>query len=109
MTSRYDIMSSSSVIDSEDWDNYPDPLSINWNSFTISSAPYTRLVEKRFIEKPWLMLYFIYEITELDDFVLTFNNVPYRSTLEAGDHLLVPLLADMQNFITASKLQLTSI
>lgn len=89
---RYDLMESSSQIDTEDnlsKDTYPDPLllSINNNKqIRVKEHSLKSYELKRF----WLTNYSIYKDTDYDDILLLFNNVPYVTMLDAGDILYLP-------------------
>jgi hypothetical protein len=103
MQSRYDLMQNSIVIDFEDEDSYPDPLSVNWTEFGLTSSPYLKTLEERYIHRPWLLTYEIYGITEWDDILLTLNNVPYKEHLQAGDDFFIPTAEDINKFILNAK------
>jgi hypothetical protein len=103
MTSRYDLMNSSNVRDSQDNESYPDCISVNWNNFTLQTAPYLKYIEQRHISKLWLLTYSMYQRTELDDILLIINNVPYREMMEPGDQFFIPAIEDINDFITKNK------
>jgi hypothetical protein len=103
MESRYDLMSKSTITDSEDNVAYPDPLSVNWNDFTLSSSPYLKTLQERFIHRPWLLTYQMYEVSHWDDILLTLNNIPYKEYLEAGDDFFIPTAQDISKFIFDAK------
>jgi hypothetical protein len=98
MQSRYDIMTESSQVDSSDFESYPDPLSVNWRDFEISSAPFLTKIESRYINKLWLLLLKVYNRTDMDDVIFTLNNVPYRKLLTAGDDFFLPVAEDLTSF-----------
>ena len=102
MVSRYDMMTESGVYDVDDLESYPDPLSIRWNDFSLTSAPYLRRIEERHINRPWLLTYEYYNRTELDDVLLSLNNVPYKGMLEPGDSIYLPEIADIESFMSKS-------
>ena len=99
MISRYDMMKESEVIDNVDLQKYPDPLSLNYNDFTITSAPYLKRIEERYLNRFWMFVYKFFQRTELDDIILNLNNIPYRGMLEANDELYIPELNDLDNFV----------
>lgn len=99
-------MSPSSQYDSEDLEDYPDPLSVNWSDFKLTTAPFLTKIESRYIDKLWLLLLKIYSRTDMDDIIFTLNNVPYRKMLLPGDDLFFPTQNDLNKFYSDSILKL---
>jgi len=96
MFSRYDAMSSSKVQDTVDHDNYPDPLSINYNNLALTEIPGRTAVSKIDLDRFWIFLGKQYPgLAETDDILLIINNVPYVGMLEPGDYLYTPASADL--------------
>lgn len=102
MKSRYDYMDKSEVIDEEDGECYPDPLSIDYNEGKLSVLPINVDLSKYDIEKFWLFMFKNYNTFEYDDVLLNENNIPYINCLNPGDKLYLPRGGDVTNFIKAS-------
>jgi hypothetical protein len=96
MFSRYDCMSESNVGDTVDNNNYPDPLSINFNRMELQTLPKLREVNQADLTRFWFFILKTYtNIAEGDDIILTLNNVPYIGTLKPGDSLYIPESDDL--------------
>jgi hypothetical protein len=102
MISRYDIMKESSVLDT-DTTTFPDPLSINFNDLKLTTSPYKKRLDSRQINKPWLIVYEVYNRTDSEDMILNLNGVAFYPTLEPGDDIYIPTLADINTFISKMK------
>jgi hypothetical protein len=108
MQSRYDIMEKGAVLDSEDKDPFPDPLSVNWTEFTLTSSPYLKTLQERYIHRPWLLTYQMYGVSQWDDILLTLNNIPYKEQLRAGDDFFIPSQEDINKFVLETKRKMKS-
>jgi hypothetical protein len=84
MTSRYDYMKVGEVIDEETMDSYPDPLSTNYATGTITVVPRAKQLTSGELEKWWKYYYDLYGKLDTDDIFLNINGVPYLGMLEAG-------------------------
>lgn len=103
MKSRYDFMTESSVVDREDNQTYPDPLSINFSSVQLTEIPKYVEIDQRYIDAFWIFMWEFYGLTEWDDILLGINNVGYLGQLEPGDVLYLVKDSDLFNFATQKK------
>ena len=104
MFSRYNVMSESEVLDSDDKLPYPDPLTINYNDTQLTQMPKRRELSMPDIQRFWLFMIKQYRsVAEGDDILLTLNNIPYRGMLVPGDQLYVIDSADLYGFGTLKK------
>lgn len=102
MVSRYDFLAPSVQVDPYDLEQWPDPLSINWNQFQITTAPkYYRLTEDD-SDRIWAVMAYFYGSCEYDDIILILNNVSYRMFLNPGDILFIPEKEDVNRFLSLS-------
>lgn len=104
LPNRYDLMQNSVVKDIDN-QNFPDPLSVNYNEFAMSSSPYRKKLDSRHLIRPWTLLYSMYSINYYDDIVMNLNGIDLRSSLDASDDLFVPTREDLDNFYAATKLK----
>lgn len=89
-------MKDSQVKDAVDQDNYPDPLSINYNNIILTELPGRTALTKADIEKFWLFMSRQYKnISETDDVLLIVNDVPYLGMLQPGDYVYLPVVTDL--------------
>lgn len=96
MFSRYDALMQSKVQDPVDQDNYPDPLSINYNNVKLSQLPGRVALSKVDLDRFWVFMTHQYSKTaEADDVLLIINDVPYLGMLQTGDYLYTPALSDL--------------
>lgn len=102
MFSRYDAMRESVVQDSADKESYPDPLSLNFNNFTLTKMPKRNVLGIADIDRFWLSYQRYYkDIAEGDDVLLSINNIPYRGMLRPGDAIYMPDKEDIYNVTEA--------
>ena len=98
MKSRYTFMKESSVIDKEDQQQYPDPLSISYNNY----KPYYELISHEMtstdLAKIFNMMQREYGVQELDDVLLSYNGVPYIGMLEPGNSIYLLKIEDLSKF-----------
>ena len=99
MNSRYDFYTESSVLDEEDQETYPDPLSINFNNGKLTEIPKRMALTSIQVAKPWVIAETFFGGEEYDDILLLENNVPYINFLKPGDPIYVPSVPEMLNFI----------
>lgn len=92
MKSRYDFMIDGSVKDSVTGNYYPDPLSLNYLTLSISSGGIKRMnnLSDNDILFLWERVSQYYGEPEWDDIVLTVNNIPHINLLKAGEDLILP-------------------
>lgn len=83
---RYNKMNPSKVIDEEDGEQYPDPLTITYSN-SITKLPTEHTVTSADIAKFWWYYYQKYGDTEGDDVLLGRNGIPYIGMLKPGDKL----------------------
>jgi hypothetical protein len=100
MTSRYDMMTTSSVADPIGNEPYPDTLSVNYADFTYSQPPVQFDPDDRFIRKPYLLSYVLYKVTYYDDILLMINNIPHLSKMADKPFIYLPVLEDMTRFVS---------
>lgn len=101
MFSRYSIYNKSNVVDYVDLEVYPDPLSVNWGNFNISSSPNLIRIDELDIDRLWVKMLVVYGSAQFDDFILFLNNIPYRKLLSPGDVLFLPQAEDINTFINS--------
>lgn len=103
MKSRYDIMKGSATEhDPEDLQRFPDPLSIDYSSFEFTEPPLQYEVTYLFLERPYVVTNALYGEPVYDDLILSINNIPHMSTLDAADEgvvLSLPGNNDLFSFI----------
>jgi len=98
MKNRYDLYSNSIVkdIDGEDW---PDPLSIDYDKFEITNpAVYTKITfsgRKRF----WLFVYNYYKTSDFFDIILSLNNIEFTEDITEITGVFLPDYDDLLNFV----------
>lgn len=96
MFSRYNALANSKVKDPVDQDNYPDPLSINYNNMALTEIPGRTTLSKIDLDRFWLFMNKQYSGgNEADDILLIINDVPYLGMLAPGDSLYIPAAADL--------------
>lgn len=88
--SRYDFMSDSKVRDEVTRSFYPDPMSLNYNNFTLSSIPVKDELNSVKIKYLWKEAEAVYGKPCWDDVVLTLNGVPHKNFIKSGDSLYFP-------------------
>ena len=96
MKSRYDYMQPSSVRDPESGDFFPDPLTLNYHAFTLTTSPTAVELSTSQIEFFWKTTESQLGTAELDDVVLALNAIPHRNFLQAGDSILFPSVQDIE-------------
>lgn len=96
MRSRYDFMSPGVVRDSEDNAVYPDPLSLNYNTFKISKKPEAVELTSSDVDKLWMLVAERYGSAEYDDVILSLNGISHKHFLSEGDVLFIPDISDIE-------------
>jgi hypothetical protein len=76
----------SKVVDEEDGEQYPDPLSIIYGN-AITKLPSQHIISSIDIAKFWYYFYQKYDSVEGDDILLGRNGIPYVGMLKPGDKL----------------------
>ena len=89
MDSRYQYMKASAVRDINQ-NNFPDPLSLNYNSISLSKKPEILYVEESDIRYLWMVSNKIYGEPELEDVALSLNGYSHKNFLEEGDPVIFP-------------------
>lgn len=99
MYSRYDLMKKAdSAYDSEDGEQYPDPLSINYAKAKFTEIPVSSEISTADINKFWLYMHEKYNMSDHDDLLLNLNGVPYIGLLEPGDTIYNIVKKDLEEF-----------
>ena len=99
MYSRYDLMKPADYsYDSEDGEQYPDPLSINYAKASFTEIPVGLEVSMANINKFWLYMKENYNLTDHDDLLLNLNGIPYIGLLEPGDTIYNIVKKDLEEF-----------
>ncbi len=98
MKSRYDFMKEGKGVDSFDGVSFPDPLSVNYQKTQLTQIPKYIKIEQKYIDRFWALMNDYYGVVELDDILLTINNIPYVSNLEPGDVIFLVEKTDLENF-----------
>lgn len=95
MDSRYQYMKASSVRDINQ-NNFPDPLSINYNNISLSKKPEILYIEESDIKYFWMVSNKIYGAPELEDVALSLNGYSHKNFLEEGDPVIFPDKEDIK-------------
>ena len=95
MDSRYQYMKASAVRDVNQ-NNFPDPLSLNYNGISLSKKPEILYVEESDIRYLWMVSNKIYGAPELEDVALSLNGYSHKNFLEEGDPGRVPDKEDIK-------------
>lgn len=96
MRSRYDLMKTSQTKD-ERGNNYPDPLTLDLNNyFENPLKPMT--ITARHAMRPYLITYDAYNMCSYDDIILWLNGISDPTSLQPGEEILIPNLADLRKF-----------
>ena len=90
-------MTSGSVVDT-DGEKFPDPLTAPYNNVQFTQIPGIKQVSDADIVKFWMFMVKEYNMQELDDVLLSLNQVPYIGYLEPGDSILLIDSNDIKNF-----------
>lgn len=99
MFSRYDLMTGSPTqTDPADNQVWPDPLSVDFTSFTLTQAPFILQPDDRLEEYPYLVMYSIYVSAQYDDIILSLNNVPHISKVQNFPSIQCPVFSDLAQF-----------
>ena len=95
MDSRYQYMKASPVRDINQ-NNFPDPLSLNYNSISLSKKPEILYVGESDIRYLWMVSNKIYGEPELEDVALSLNGYSHKNFLEEGDPVIFPDKEDIK-------------
>lgn len=95
MDSRYQYMKASAVRDVNQ-NNFPDPLSLNYNGISLSKKPEILYVEESDIRYLWMVSNKIYGEPELEDVTLSLNGYSHKNFLEEGDPVIFPDKEDIK-------------
>ena len=95
MDSRYQYMKASPVRDINQ-NNFPDPLSLNYNNIFLSKKPEILYVEESDIRYLWMVSNKIYGEPELEDVVLSLNGYSHKNFLEERDPVIFPDKEDIK-------------
>lgn len=105
MRSRYNLMKPSLEFDEVDLEVYPDPLTIDYSTLTLSEAPYQYEIDDIFIQKPFIIMNSLYGNTDLDDIILDINDVMHIQQLSSENPtiLILPISSDILAFYTSNQ------
>lgn len=83
-----------------DTDNqvWPDPLSVDYTSFTATQAPFVIPTDDRLQHFPYLVMFTLYQQAMYDDIVMMLNNVPHLSKVQQRDSIQAPTFSDLTQF-----------
>ena len=95
MDSRYQYMKASAVRDVNQ-NNFPDPLSLNYNSISLSKKPEILYVEESDIRDLWMVSNKIYGEREVEDVALFISGYSHKNFLEEGDPVIFPDKEDIK-------------
>ena len=98
MFSRYDLMRGSANQIDTDGEVWPDPLTVDYTSFTLTQAPYSFLPEDRLQKYPYLVTYAFYKQTQYEDIVFSINGVPHLSKVQTFPSISFPVFSDLLQF-----------
>lgn len=93
---RYDFMSESSVVDEKTGTYFPDPLTLDYGSFTMSQRPDKEYLVDDKINYFWRTYMEEYGTRDYEDVVLTLNNIPHKNFLMEHSTIYYPDLADVR-------------
>ena len=93
---RYDFMSESSVVDEKTGTYFPDPLTLDYGSFTMSQRPDKAYLVDDKINYFWRTYMEEYGTRDYEDVVLTLNNIPHKNFLMEHSTIYYPELADIR-------------
>jgi len=100
MISRYDLMvGSNTEYDSVDKQVYPDPLSVDFNSFLYTQPPYIVEPDERLQYRPYLMTNAFYQTAAYDDIILNINGVPHICFIMNYSTINFPVYSDLAAFM----------
>lgn len=94
-STRYDFMKVGNSQDSKTGSYYPDPLSLNYVNFNMTSIPYQDVMSEEKIRFFWKETCEVYGSAIFDDVVLTLNGIPHKNLLNPGDKILFPSVQDI--------------
>lgn len=103
MKSRYDYMSEGVVADEVSDSLYPDPLTLNYLNFKMTSVPKRNVMSNSKIPFLWVEMENNYGSPELDDIILTLNGCQHKNFLKPGDILYFPEQADIEDSFTKDR------
>ena len=95
MDSRYQYMKASAVRDTNQ-NNFPDPLSLNYNSRALSKKREILYVQESDIRYLWMVANKIYGAPELEDVALSLNGYSHKNFLEEGVPVIFPDKEDIK-------------
>ena len=84
----------------DDRDEWPDPLTINYNAFQASEALSAYELTDSDIEKFWWLTQKMYGTSEYDDMVLTLNGIEHYNQLKPGMIIFFPSPKDIVRSFT---------
>ena len=93
---RYDFMSESSVVDEKTGTYFPDPLTLDYGSFTMSQRPDKVYLVDDKINYFWRTYMEEYGTRDYEDVVLTLNNIPHKNFLMEHSTIYYPDLTDIR-------------
>lgn len=102
MVSRYDVMKQSATQVDSDNQPWPDPLSVDFSSFTYSQPPFIYEPDDTFQQRPYVTCFGLYQQAAYDDIILNINNVPHTSQLFTFLTINLPVLPDVVGFIKSN-------
>lgn len=99
MQSRYDYMRAS-VVEDIDGQQFPDPLTINYQASIDKHAGLPKVHEVSYLDlkKLWLMYYKETGKLEMDDILYSINGVEHIGLLEPGDMLYMYDPEDVEQY-----------
>lgn len=94
--SRYDFMKDGITADEVSGSFYPDPLTLNYADFSMTSVPLKDTLSAKKITFFWKESDNLYGSPCWDDIVLTLNGVPHKNFLQVGDVVYFPSEEDIK-------------
>lgn len=104
MRSRYDFIKPSQITDT-DGEQFPDPLTAPYNNVQYTQAMTYKQIGTADIAKFWVFMLNNYGIQELDDVLLSLNQIPYIGYLKPGDIVYTMDINDIQNYANQTLLE----
>ena len=94
-------MKSSTVLDAESGEVYPDIMTADYAAFDFSIVPKRKKLEQSHLEKPYLIAYDEYGSFLGDDVLLDLNLIPHYLYLDIDKPFFIPNVRDLNAFMKA--------
>lgn len=102
MRSRYDLAQDATV-KGEDGTHYKDIFTIPTHKFRTTEPSEEYQLTKKDIERPDVLMFRKYRLTELDDILFWINNIGLIYEVEPGTEIKLPIVTDIENFYYSNR------